>query len=511
MGFQDVIIVSLTSVGVGLITIFMLIRAKTKDTQKAPDIDEETRFLFEDSILLNATESAEVLLAQSDRANSDWKQLALTLQTRFPNFPSEPPDKDPHRLILDSVDLGRQSQIAIEPVRGLIRVTLREIRQTQVESAADLHIRRVWASRAGTLRDAVQNSPYPIWQSQPSGQITWVNAAYELLINACVGPDADDFPALFDQEPNAGETLPRRRISLTLRDGSEQLWYDVSTVNMGATKMHYATDINAVVQAEIAQKSFVQTLTKTFAHLSTGLAIFDRKRELALFNPALTDLIEMPVEFLSNRPNLHSFFGRLRDAQMMPEPKNYRSWRDHLSELVDAAHTGSYLETWNLPSGLTYRVSGRPHPDGAVAFLFEDISAGVSLTRRFRSDLELNQSVLNHLSNAVVVFSANGMLNFCNQAYRKLWGKDADADFVETTLLDARWRWHSHSKPSEHWDDILRIASGTTEALECADVITLLDGRDLTVRANRLPSGALMVCFVDRHHTNALAQIVQVV
>lgn len=69
------------------------------------------------------------------------------------------------------------------------------------------------------------------------------------------------------------------------------------------------------------RKNFVQTLTKTFATLSIGLVIFDRNRQLMLFNPALIDLTTLPADFLSARPNLLTVFDKLRDNQIMPEPK----------------------------------------------------------------------------------------------------------------------------------------------------------------------------------------------
>lgn len=73
---------------------------------------------------------------------------------------------------------------------------------------------------------------------------------------------------------------------------------------MGDITIYHAVDVNAVVKSEIAQRNFVQTLAKTFAQLSIGLAIFDRNGQLALFNPALIDLTELPAEFLSGRPTL---------------------------------------------------------------------------------------------------------------------------------------------------------------------------------------------------------------
>jgi PAS domain-containing protein len=56
-------------------------------------------------------------------------------------------------------------------------------------------------------------------------------------------------------------------------------------------------DVTEIVRAQQAQKNFVQTLTKTFATLSIGLAIFDRNRQLMLFNPALIDLTALPPIF----------------------------------------------------------------------------------------------------------------------------------------------------------------------------------------------------------------------
>ena len=240
----------------------------------------------------------------------------------------------------------------------------------------------------------------------------------------------------------------------------------------------------------------MQPLTKTFAQLSIGLATFDRQRQLALFNPALIDLTSLPAEFLSARPNLLSFFDRLRDRQMMPEPKNYRSWRDQITDLVAAADNGLYLETWSLPSGLTYRISGRPHPDGAVAFLFEDISAEISLTRQFRSQLELGQSALNAMEQSIAVFSATGVLAFSNTAYRKMWHIDPDSGFAEITVIDASRHWQSHSLPTPVWGDLRDFVNQFGDRSDWQAEVTLRDGRMVACHVAPMPGGATMVQFM---------------
>jgi PAS domain-containing protein len=229
------------------------------------------------------------------------------------------------------------------------------------------------------------------------------------------------------------------------------LWFDVTSVKAEGSFIHYASDANTIVNAEIAQRKFVQTLTKTFAQLSIGLAIFDRNRQLSLFNPALIDLTSLPADFLSSRPNMQTFFDRLRENRMMPEPKNYSSWRERIAELVVAAADDRYSETWSLPSGLTYKVNGRPHPDGAIALLFEDISAEISLTRRFRADIELGQSIIDALPDAIAVMSPNGTISNSNLSSRTLWSPDPDTTLANYTIGDALSQWRRASTDAGFW------------------------------------------------------------
>ncbi len=56
-----------------------------------------------------------------------------------------------------------------------------------------------------------------------------------------------------------------------------------------------------------------------------GIAVFDHKNELSLFNPALSQHLGLRPEWLLKQPNLLSFMDRLRDTQVLPEPKDYTS------------------------------------------------------------------------------------------------------------------------------------------------------------------------------------------
>ena len=475
------------------------------------EADRATCFVFDDTTLLDSTASAAELLAtEPDGDADDWTRLSRALRPRFSTFPDTP---DPVRLSgyidIRTDALAANAHVTAEWRGGIIRVCLIDDCTDAQASAALRHRLHVLEAEVATLRQAVQNAPYPVWQASDTGSVTWANRAYRALAAKLGFEDEqprERIPQLFEL-PESDLDSSNTRMSVAA--GDQLYWFDVSSTPIDDGRMNYAIDVKAVVNAEVAQRNFVQTLAKTFAQLSIGLAIFDRTRQLALFNPALTDLTGLSAEFLSGRPDLLSLFDQMRDRHMIPEPRNYATWREEISDVVAAAADGRYQDTWSLPSGLTYRVTGRPHPDGAIAFLFEDISAEVASTRRYRAQLELGQSMMDRLDQAIAVFSPNGVLNFCNLPYRELWRIDPDSSFAEMTLTDCVNHWRRQCRATPAWARMQTFFSDPGATDDWYGEVCLTSGDTLACRAVPLNHGATMIAF---HRTQAaqarnLAQI----
>ncbi|WP_170345891.1 PAS-domain containing protein [Ruegeria atlantica] len=386
-------------------------------------------FLFDGDRLISHSDFA---LAGLEHVGN-WQDLRRLLQRDFPTFP-ETPDivRDQGRIVVSAIDCTIEREVVCEWIDGIVRVRLCESAKASPAGPA---------TPSEPTRLAMDLAPYPVWLVDNDNRVQWCNAAYVALVQKARDQDTDLTAPLFESPEDAKRPTGKIRVSVDVADTDRKLWFDLTRIEHENGHLCYAVDVNAIVEAETAQRKFVQTMTKTFAQLSIGLAIFDRNRQLALFNPALIDLTSLPPDFLSCRPSLSSFFDRLRDQHMMPEPKNYRSWRRQMNDLLEAAEDGNYHETWSLPSGSVYSVSGRPHPDGAVAFLFEDITAEITLTRRFRSEMDLMQSILDKLADAIAVFADDGTLAFTNYAYQKLWGDAHEVGFQSETVTDVTRRW----------------------------------------------------------------------
>lgn len=478
--------------GTALLALWWIARSGGQSADYGFGTDTSLSFLFEDGRLVDASDDAEALLEAAGEP-SDWSGVTNLFRSRFalPQGRLTPPKTDGIEFYRarDAADAGL---LEVSKTGRRIRLDLGQTDRTGASSGHKLHI---ITRELDTLRSANEAAPFPVWQSKADGVVVWHNPAYADLYRKIFHTNPVKDRPLFRLPETPLEIGKSRRVPVTPPHTRKTIWYDVQRANTQSGDFYSAVDANAIVHAEAAQRNFVQTLAKTFAHLTIGLAIFDDNRQLVLFNPAVIDLTGLGADFLSSRPNLLSFFDELRNRRLMPEPKNYNSWRQQIADLVAAAADGRYSETWTLDSGRTYRVNGRPHPDGAIAFLIEDISAEVSLTRRFRAELELGQSVLDHIDSAVAVFSSDGLLAMSNRTYNTMWRVDPERSFADVTIVDCLRDWTEGCKPTPVLVDLRDFVLNLGDRNTWSGHIETKAGDALFAEAVPMVSGTTMVRF----------------
>ncbi len=462
------------------------------------ELDDETLvFLIDGGKIIDSNFQARRMLDRIRSALSDHDQLRIYLSQHFEQSDQLlQPDDDGEDLLVQSRD--GQVQATRQTAGDAVRLTIRYITNGE-PSGSDIHTLRAIEAELKTLRANTFSAPFLLWRQNEFGEIVWVNQAYLDTANRLTEADSTEwplptlFPALQKLRPPVSRES--RRISVKSALDQSEAWYDCHISPVGDSVLLTAIPADEAVQAENRRREFTQTLTKTFAELAIGLAIFDRSRQLVLFNPALMDLTSLPTDCLTSRPSLFTFLDQLRENRVMPEPRDYRSWRDSIAELEAAAVDGTYSETWSLPDGQTYHVTGRPHPDGAVALLFEDISAEMSLTRHFRAELEQFQDVIDTIDDAVAVFSAAGDVTVTNRAYRELWDIEKEEAFLVGDLTEATRRWHDLSAPTPIWGDFRDFVQADSDREEWTATVALRDGRRLNCRFSPKKGGATMAVF----------------
>ena len=457
-GWAIALSIALTALAAALAGIGTLALLSPRRSAAAPglftDTPSGTVLLFDGETLIDASPAARSMLAAASVRGSSWQRLMSFLSVRFPKVEERIASlQSEGRFVMDSLPSEREDRLTLhaEWRGGLTRLSL-----------------------SGPEDDG----KFPIIDPMTQRPLS--------------------------EDGNQGWPLPRlapgpvrdgQRIQLESgTDGAD--WIEAAVCTAPAGRIIFGLPITPLVEAEASLREFTQTLTKTFAHLPIGLAIFDRHRRLALFNPALLDLTTLPIDFLTSRPMLSDCLDRMRELRMIPEPKDYRQWRRRMAEIEEEASSGIYEEVWHLPGAQIYRVLGRPHPDGALALLFEDITTETTRTRRYRADVELGQSVLDAVGEAVAVFSAAGLLVMSNAAYATLWGHDPSS-FVgaDSSIVALAAHWRNQTAPTKLWSQAETFVGTLGDRREWSAGARLDDGRSLTCRFVPLPGGATMIAF----------------
>lgn len=499
------VVTAVLSAFVGLLVLAVLqARGTAKPRGIFADTAAGTEFLFDGDTLVDATPGARALLRHSPaQGGSSWVRLLAYLGPRFPGVAERLVRiASEGRIALASADeQGAPLLLVAEHRGGLIRITITdpEGEHDAAGSPRDALTERAVQEELDLLRASVAAAPLPIWRELDGGEITWANAAYleQVMKRLEHGQDLVwPIPRLFERTASA-QGADRQRQKLDQKGTSTQVqWFELFTAPDRGGRLVYALPVDAAVQAETALRGFMQTLAKTFAHLPTGLAIFDSARQLQLFNPALMDLTSLPPDFLSARPSLSAFLDAMRERSMIPEPRDYRNWRREMSEMEAAAASGLYEETWSLPGGQTYRVTGRPHPNGALALMFEDISSEMTRTRRFRADLELGQAVVDAMDEGIAVFTSSGTLVISNAAYAEIWGHDPAGTLDgEAGVALVAEHWRLRTAPTTVWDRAEDFAAAMGPRSGWSDEVRMSDGRLISVRFAHLAGGATLAGF----------------
>lgn len=509
--FAYFLVISLLTAGAICLIVLTLGPSLSRRPQFAPDdvLSEPRSFVFSDGYLVSHTGGAGFLLPTPINHLTAWDSLAQSLNQMIDGAAEAmtrlASDAESFRLH-DRLGGDQLTLVGLQEGNTL-RITLSTSETAQTSVRIDKATLESLHVEIANLRRASETNPALSWCVDGQGRIIWANGAYRTKLRSLRGEEAGmvwPIPALFTDESSLTPGTLRRKLPATVAPPSDTAsiatgsWYEltISEVERGGRFVH-AVPLDKVVKAEDALRTFIQTLTKTFAHLPTGLAIFDKDRQLALFNPALIDLTGLDGAWLSQRPTLPAFFDHLREMQRIPEPKDYKAWRESLTQLDRASDTGTFEETWTLSDGVTFRVTGRPHADGAVALLIEDISAEIGITRRFRSELDVFQSVLDTSDEAAIVFSSAGQVTLSNAAYADLWGSDPRYTVTSSSAAEAIGRWQEKCEPSPLWAEIRDFISRMEDRAEWFEDVLTQDGRVLQVRVSPIAAGMTLIAFQD--------------
>jgi PAS domain-containing protein len=426
---------------------------------------------------------------------------------------------EPINLLAYTPD-NRAFEIIGAPAGGLIRLVIRNANYMDVKlraaeervKAAD-SVLKTHQWEQDTMRSLVSSGPIIAWNRNEDGTLNWSAGQIQ---TRTVGITADQTVELIiartklNRQPIAADEPQKSRIEIVVNDTDDTVSLHVTEIiGPNGTRIGFATDAGTAASAERTLTRFVQTMTETFAHLTVGLAIFDRNQTLALFNPALVQMWQVEPAWLARRPSLREIIDELRSTRRLPELQDYHAWRAQLLSLFDNTEAADYEELWHLADGSNIRVLARPHPHGSLAFIFDDVTERMRLEQRYRHSIDLRRATLDRLTEGIAVFGANGLLQFVNQAFHGIWQTDSETVYAAMHARQLAALCEELTVEVETWQQIYGYITGDEERRSWTSRLTLRSGRVLIARISPLPDGSTMAVFADMTDSERVALVLQ--
>ncbi|MEM1300626.1 MAG: PAS-domain containing protein, partial [Pseudomonadota bacterium] len=422
---------------------------------------------------------------------------------------------EPLDLLIRGPD-GRAFELIGKPSGAMIRLVIRDAALMDVKlrdaedrvNAADNALKkRQWEQ--DTLTGLISEAPIIAWHRSASGDINWSGGEIKVRNTSVTADQAVDLIVArtkLNRQPVLAGQPQKSRIEIVINENAETAsLHVVEIIRQDGSRIGLATDAGTAASAERTLTRFVQTMTETFAHLTVGLAIFDRNQTLALFNPALVQMWQVEPAWLARRPSLRDIIDELRTTRRLPELQDFHKWRSRLLGLFENTEAADYEDLWHLADGSNIRVLARPHPHGSLAFIFDDVTERVRLEQRYRHSIDLRRATLDRLTEGIAVFGANGLLQFVNQAFHDTWGTDSETVYAAMHARQLIGLCERLSLPDPLWLRLHSFITGEESRWAWSAHLQMGSGRRLKVRVAPLPDGSTMTVFGDHRGTSSLS------
>lgn len=367
------------------------------------------------------------------------------------------------------------------------------------------------------LSGVIQAAPMPMWYRGPDLRLAMVNSHY---VDAVEGASAEDVVARgLELVEGLGIGGPLASAVLARDDGTIQSHATPATIR-GERRMlrvydaplstggvaGFAIDIEDLEQARAGLKRFDDAQRAMLDRLSAAVAQFGADRSLVFCNQPFRRLFAMKAEWLSDRPEFDRVLERMREAQRLPEVRDFPGWKAERRDWFLAAG-GGQEEEWHLPGGVHLRLLAQPLPDGGLLLIFEDRTEQVELAGARDTLLRVRAAMFDNLHEALGVFAADGRLQLWNNKFRLIWGFDETflaAHPRVDTLTEAASRQLANPARAALIGDLVRAA--TVDRQQRGGRVDFADGRHFAFSAVPLPDGNGLVTMLDISDSRRIEQ-----
>ncbi|WP_298962336.1 PAS-domain containing protein [uncultured Roseibium sp.] len=212
-------------------------------------------------------------------------------------------------------------------------------------------------------------------------------------------------------------------VKMNRPDVSSSVWLRIDA-NATAGTGGAGLDVAVVSLADITEtKLQAETLQVVFDNIHGGLVYYDEDRRLAANNEYFQQLLKLPKEFIDRKASLQDVAGFLaRRGDFGPGDPD-KLVKERFS-VFDNPEPHVYERAG--PDDTTLEIRGNPTPSGGLVTSIFDITERKRTEQSLKISEAVNRATLAAVSEGILLFDSNGIIQVCNPAAAGMVGYRAD-------------------------------------------------------------------------------------
>ena len=317
------------------------------------------------------------------------------------------------------------------------------------------------------LENLLDNLPYPVWLRDADLNLVATNKKYTEFLTA---NDKNRPEATNNDSENNNEESTIKKIAIQAQKNNHSQVCKIHRNRNGRHFCYEAIEIPFHTQDSLDKIATVGTLRdisefdelshsvkqhqnahlEILGALGTAFAVFDDKFKLLFYNSAFKQLWNFDDEWLSSNHTYGNFLDSLRERRLIMEVPDYPYFKNEeqkmFSKIIEPKE-----DLIHLPDGRSLRRVRAPYLHGGLVFAYEDISDRLAARREYNLLINVQQEILNKISDAILIFGSNGRLTFYNQAYLDLWELKDEQLSNGITFNDLLEMLRQHFNDATNW------------------------------------------------------------
>ncbi|HEY8948678.1 MAG TPA: PAS-domain containing protein [Rhizomicrobium sp.] len=367
---------------------------------------------------------------------------------------------------------------------------------------AIVYLRDVDWDQSIDYRAVIDAMPVPVWVRGEDLSLRWANQAYLEAVGANSLTDIQSTGAALERsEVQLAEAAQDSLDAITatrytLIEGKRRA-LNLSLARLpDAAIAGIALDVTPVAQAEARLRLSEDAASDLLEAIPAGVAVFGEDRRIATYNIRYAQTWDLNPDWLDTHPTLGDILDRLRDTRQLPEQPDFQSWKRSQIELFETCKSEDTF--WHTRQGRSISLKIRPHLQGGLFFIIEDVTEKLRLEASFKLLNQVQRATLDAVDEAIAIFAPDGHLVLHNKHFGKLWQLSEEELSAQPHFRKIANLCEARIGHDGLWSI---VAAGVTadEPERCAawGKTPRADGRTISISMSRLPNGATAVTFTD--------------